>query len=682
MVGALLTGTFGQGGVAITKPGITASSNAPNRTPPKKLLVCAPSNAAVDELVMRLKAGVVTTTGEHRSIKVVRLGRSEAANANVKDVTLEELVQARMGGEDGDKPFVSATAKLHEEAGKLKVQMQELRPKLDAARKGSDKSIELKLQREFDVIKRQQSHIGSKIDESKDSGHTVARDNELNRRRIQQQVVDEANVLCCTLSASGHDMFKHLSVEFETVIIDEAAQSIELSALIPLKYGCAKCILVGDPKQLPPTVFSKAAASFGYEQSLFVRMQNNHPDSVHLLDTQYRMHPEISYFPSQEFYDGQLIDGAGMALLRAQPWHANSLLGPYRYFDVKGTQSMGSSHSLVNLEEVKIAIQIYERLKIDFPHFDFYRKIGIITPYKAQLSELKARFSQKYGQEITEDIDFNTTDAFQGREADIIIFSCVRAKPTGGIGFMDNIKRMNVGLTRAKSSLWVLGDSQALMQGEYWSALINNAKQRQTYTAGDIQSMLRKPTTKMELQSFATKTPASSASLIPNKITAPASVPMEDIIYSSHLDVREKNALPKSESAGPPPQHDDNKEVERSGHDPQIMKSKPAKPMSFTDRLRKGIASQPIPPIRQVTSDKNGSGKRPLPSIDQSRVEPPLKKLPTMQNGEPCGSNTCLPSKSQPQRPPVPTNAALRPHVPKVIRKRPAADPLRRNQRK
>ena len=286
-------------------------------------------------------------------------------------------------------------------------------------------------------------------------------------------------------------MFQGLSIEFETVIVDEAAQCVEMSALIPLKYGCAKCILVGDPKQLPPTVFSKEAARFQYEQSLFVRMQKNHPDDVHLLDTQYRMHPEISLFPSQTFYDGRLLDGGDMAGLRKRPWHVSMLLGPYQFFDVQGQhQAAPRGHSLVNIAEINIAMQLYKRLTSDYSDYDFKGKVGIITPYKSQLRELKSRFSTAYGVSILEDIDFNTTDAFQGRESEVIIFSCVRASPAGGIGFLQDIRRMNVGLTRAKSSLWVLGNSQSLVRGEFWKKLVVDAKNRKRYTEGDVQKML------------------------------------------------------------------------------------------------------------------------------------------------------------------------------------------------
>ena len=468
----------------------------PPPAPKKKLLICAPSNAAVDELVLRLKDGVQPLNGPPQKINVIRIGRSEAINASVKDVMLDELVTRRLEGDKKAKEGqLRKIDQLHIEAAKIKEQLNVIRPQMDAARGQGDKSLELKLQKEFDVLKRKQANVGSQIDEDKENGNTVSRENEINRRRFQQEIIDGAHVLCATLSGSGHDMFRNLNVEFETVIIDEAAQCIELSALIPLKYGCSKCILVGDPEQLPPTVLSRSAQSFGYEQSLFVRMQHNHPQDVHLLDTQYRMHPEISAFPSQQFYKSRLIDGDDMAKLREQPWHASTILGPYRFFDVKGIQTKEArGHSFINVPELKAAMQLYERLKTDYRGYNFKGKLGIITTYKAQLIELRTRFAHRYGDDIFEEIEFNTTDAFQGREREIIIFSCVRAKATGGIGFLGDIRRMNVGLTRAKSSLWVLGDSRSLSQGQFWNRLIEDAKFRDRYTGGDVMALLAKPT--------------------------------------------------------------------------------------------------------------------------------------------------------------------------------------------
>lgn len=489
MVGALLSDQLGQAASGVpVRPSGAANGNQQR---PKKLLVCAPSNAAVDELVLRLKGGVTTVVGKSRPVNVLRLGRTDAINVAVKDVTLDEQVRLRLEGDKSKDKAKADREKLHEEAAKIRDELAELRPRLEESRGSDDRALYDGLSRQFDELKKRQMSVGKQIDANKDSGNSLAREMEMRRRQIQQEILNSAQVLCATLSGSGHEMFRNLDVEFETVIIDEAAQCVELSALIPLKYGCCKCILVGDPKQLPPTVLSQSAARFGYDQSLFVRMQQNHPQSVHLLDMQYRMHPQISRFPSTEFYEGQLKDGQDMLQLRQMPWHENRLLSPYRFFDVHGVQEKGhKGQSLVNVRELEIAICIYETFSARYRDYDLRGKIGIITPYKAQLYELRNRFRSRFGEDIFNMIEFNTTDAFQGRECEIIIFSCVRASSTGGIGFMTDIRRMNVGLTRAKSSLWILGDSRALAQGEFWHKLIVDARARDCYTEGDIESQL------------------------------------------------------------------------------------------------------------------------------------------------------------------------------------------------
>ena len=578
MVGALLTGhisTKSAAAVPVSRPHDLGSQS--NRSPPmKKLLVCAPSNAAVDELVLRLKEGVKTMNGAQHKIGILRLGRSDAINTLVRDVTLDELVKSRMESElNKNGPGASERDKMHQEAGEIKKQLNELRPMLDAARVSNDRETQSSLEREFDKLKHRQRQIGAQIDRDKDSGTTFVRESEVRRRVVQQQILDSAQVLCATLSGSGHEMFKNLNVEFETVIIDEAAQCVELSALIPLKYGCTKCILVGDPKQLPPTVLSQSAARFGYDQSLFVRMQSNHPNDVHLLDTQYRMHPEISKYPSAEFYEGSLRDGDDMATHRTRKWHESKLLGPYRFFDVEGIQQRGrKGQSLVNTNEIEVSMQLFSRFKIDYSECGLKGKVGIITPYKAQLFALKERFANRFGESVFDEVEFNTTDAFQGRECEIIIFSCVRASPTGGIGFMTDIRRMNVGLTRAQSSLWILGDSRALVQGEFWAKLINNAKARDVYTRGDVLALLRKPSEKVPRKQNGYESRKSSdiemkdapATSIKSEVPPRSSAPAPQSVGG--FSAKGENILQPARGAGPP-QIGDSKKRPLEGGDNQ-----------------------------------------------------------------------------------------------------------------
>lgn len=540
-MGALLSGQFGDKGTPIARPQNDASSlrNGVEAAASKKMLICAPSNAAVDELIMRFKDGVRSLNGKLHKPSILRLGRSDAINKNVLDVTLDELVNARL---NDIKPKQNAGAEdVHQIMMAHKATCDELnmvRANFDAV-KADGKPISPEQQREFELLKRKRDQLSNKIDATRDSGDMVAREAEINRRQVQQAIIESAHVICATLSGSGHEMFQNLNIEFETVIIDEAAQSIELSALIPLKYGCTKCILVGDPKQLPPTVLSREAARFQYEQSLFVRMQNRYDNDVHLLDTQYRMHPEISKFPCREFYDGRLLDGEGMARLRARPWHESTILGPYRFFDVQGVQQTASrGHSLVNIAEVEMALRLFGRLISDGAGYDFKGKVGIITPYKSQLKELRARFSEKYSESIFSTVEFNTTDAFQGRESEIIIFSCVRASTTKGIGFLSDIRRMNVGITRAKCSLWVLGNSQSLVQGEIWNRLIQDARHRGHFSGAEVMERLQKPLYKFDAKAVAQSERSSvqSAATLDGDIEmgdAPATNSSRDISISS-----------------------------------------------------------------------------------------------------------------------------------------------------
>lgn len=244
-MGALLTPN--NVGTTISIPGAQKPSSKPAT---KKILVCAPSNAAVDELVIRFKQGVRTTKGDVMVPTIVRIGRSDAINATVRDVTLEELIDKRMAptteSSRGKNTDMEELRKKHTEL------MEERNTKQSQLEDARSRKLEppVGLQVEIDklsaTIREQRRALDAKRDQKKES----SRNAEVLRRRVQQEIMDEAQIICATLSGSGHDMLRNVNVDFETVIIDEAAQSVELSALIPLKFGCEKCILVGDPKQL------------------------------------------------------------------------------------------------------------------------------------------------------------------------------------------------------------------------------------------------------------------------------------------------------------------------------------------------------------------------------------------------------------------------------------------------
>ncbi|ODV84733.1 hypothetical protein CANARDRAFT_28879 [[Candida] arabinofermentans NRRL YB-2248] len=472
IIGYVLTSLANQPATTISYPG----KAEPSAIAKKKILICAPSNAAVDELVLRLMGGIKNASGQAFSPSVVRLGRSDAVHSQVKKTTLEELVDAEltvMNNNNNNRD----DSKIKEEHRKCVEERNRLRAELSAGTLSVDDIIktELKLQ---EVVQRRKE-LGKRLDQAREQSAISYRNREIERRNIQFRILNSAQVVCSTLSGSAHDVLASMSMSFDTVVIDEAAQCIELSAIIPLRYGCKKCIMVGDPNQLPPTVLSQKAASFNYEQSLFVRMQKNHRASIYLLDVQYRMHPEISRFPSKEFYNSKLLDGPGMADMNAKPWHKSPLFTPYRFFDVKGKQEQNEkSKSLFNWSEGKVALEIVNYLFDKYQDINWTGMIAIISPYKEQVRLIRDMFIKEFGFQITKEIDFNTIDGFQGQEKEIVLFSCVRAEGNS-IGFLADIRRMNVALTRARSSLWILGSRGSLYSNKTWKRLIEDADTRQ-----------------------------------------------------------------------------------------------------------------------------------------------------------------------------------------------------------
>ncbi len=438
-----------------------------------------------------MRNGIKDSNGDLRKPKVIRLGRGEAINASVRDLTLEELVERELNKEGKEKLEVDKSNR--ENHTKVLAERNEVRKKLQDPNLTGEEIANL--QTELREISKRKNELGRQLDAQRERIAVTFRNREINRRNIQSSLLAGSEIICSTLSGSAHSVLSNLGIKFETVIIDEAAQCIELSAIIPLRYGCKKCIMVGDPNQLPPTVLSQAAASYSYEQSLFVRMQQNHPNSVYLLNTQYRMHPMISSFPSKEFYHSQLIDGPNMAKITEKKWHKLPHLGPYRFFDVVSKhQQSTKSKSLFNTAESELALKIVERVIRTYPDDNWVGKIGIISPYKEQIRSLKNLFKRKYNEAILNEIDFNTVDGFQGQEKEIIILSCVRANDgEGSVGFLSDVRRMNVGLTRARSSLWILGSSVSLKNNRVWNRLIEDTMDRGLYTKATSGFLDRPP---------------------------------------------------------------------------------------------------------------------------------------------------------------------------------------------
>lgn len=208
-----------------------------------KILVCAPSNAAVDEIAKRLKDGIMTSKGLVK-LNVVRIGTSESVNASVKDILLDRLIEKEFAGsiDDTEKSqFASKRETLNEDIRKTQLEIEEADRKI--AECTSSEISDLREKRRVLVAKR--SKLRTMIKNISQDQRDFTRELELSRIRARQKVFSSADVVCATLSGSGHDMLTSMGLSFGTVIVDEAAQSVEVSSLIPLKYDCQRCILVG-----------------------------------------------------------------------------------------------------------------------------------------------------------------------------------------------------------------------------------------------------------------------------------------------------------------------------------------------------------------------------------------------------------------------------------------------------
>ncbi|GAA5849474.1 hypothetical protein JCM5353_006863 [Sporobolomyces roseus] len=485
-----LVGAFVESRPRIAAPIAVGKPTDPSTIPPiPKVLLCAPSNAAVDEVAKRLKEGVRTSDGQLYVPKVVRIGADSSVDISVKEIFIDELVERATSGAKTVNSTDSQTKmqSMRNEIEGLRHQRDDKQMEMDSVMNNDMRRGELNL--ELKQIKAKIFDLSQRLDSEKDKAQQSRRAMDAEQRKMRIKILSEADVICSTLSGAGHDYMSQLPFDFETVIIDEAAQSIELSSLIPLKYGCTKCILVGDPLQLPPTVISSVAARGGYDRSLFVRVMQRGPQAVHLLSIQYRMHPNISAFPSAAFYQSRLTDGPNMDQKTLATWHNNALFPPYAFYHVSGMETAGRHHSWTNPQEAQTALAIYDRLSKEYSTIDFAYRIGIVTPYKGQVGELKKVFRQRYGEEILSRISFNTVDGFQGQEKDIIILSCVRGGSADkGVGFLADTRRMNVALTRARSSIWILGDSNKLRSNQYWSNLVGDAETRGLFRNVDLNT--------------------------------------------------------------------------------------------------------------------------------------------------------------------------------------------------
>ncbi|MBR5684967.1 MAG: AAA family ATPase [Muribaculaceae bacterium] len=297
--------------------------------------------------------------------------------------------------------------------------------------------------------------------------------------RINADIFGQARVIASTLVGAGNRLLD--GHKFSTVFIDEAAQALEAASWIPIRRA-SRVILAGDHCQLPPTVKSLEALKGGLGMTLMERIVKNKPECVSLLQVQYRMNDEIMQFSSDYFYHG---------LMKSAPEVAHRVIhegdAPILWFDTSALnlgederqdfkeQFIGETFGRVNKGEANITISL---LQIYFQRVGKQRilddriDVGIISPYRAQVQYLKRLIKKRaFFKPFRHLISVNTVDGFQGQERDVILISLVRANDAGQIGFLRDLRRMNVAMTRARMKLFILGDAPTLSRHPFYKQL-------------------------------------------------------------------------------------------------------------------------------------------------------------------------------------------------------------------
>lgn len=409
-----------------------------------QVMVCAQSNMAVDWISEKLV---------DRGINVLRIGNPTRVNDKMLGFTYERRFESHP-----DYPQLWAIRKA----------IRELR---QHRKRGSD-SFHQKMER------------------------LKSRATEL-ELRINAQLFGEARVIACTLVGSANKLLD--GQRFNTLFIDEAAQALEAACWIPLRR-VSRVILAGDHCQLPPTVKSLAALKAGLGVTLMERVTATQPSVVTLLKVQYRMNEAIMRFSSDWFYGGQ-VKSAPQVRHRGILDYDNPFLwidtAPLEEEDdspVYHEQFVGESFGRVNKAEANLTISTLRDYleKVGKQRFlDEQVDVGVISPYRAQVQYLRSLIKatpelKPFRRAIT----VNTVDGFQGQERDIVLISLVRSNAAGDIGFLKDLRRMNVAITRARMKVIILGDVKTLTRHPFYKRLWDYVERaRQRYQGDEEESL-------------------------------------------------------------------------------------------------------------------------------------------------------------------------------------------------
>ena len=403
----------------------------------RQILVVAPSNTAVDLLSEKLAK---------EGLNVLRIGNPSRVSTRLLSLTLD----AKMAEHESIKDV----KKLKKQAAEYKNMAHKYKRNFGRAEQEQRKAL---FSEAYKIVK--------------EAGKT--------EQYIIDQIVAKAQVITATLVGANHYTIK--DIQFDTVVIDEAGQALEPACWIPI-IKAKKLILAGDHCQLSPTIKSVEAARKGLSTTLMEKCVSLYPESVILLEEQYRMHKTIMGYSSSVFYNGQL---------KANKLVAEHLLFPgdvpLEFIDTAGCSfdEKQEGTSISNPDEAVFVLKHLSKLvgqlaetygPLDFP------SIAVISPYSQQIRTLKElMLSSSLLQIYAESISINTIDSFQGQERDVVYLSLTRSNTDGVIGFLSDIRRMNVAMTRAKKKLVVIGDSATLSRFSFYSGFLDYANEHNVY---------------------------------------------------------------------------------------------------------------------------------------------------------------------------------------------------------
>lgn len=302
--------------------------------------------------------------------------------------------------------------------------------------------------------------------------------------RINAELFQEARVIACTLTGAANRVLD--GMKFTTLFIDEAAQALEAACWIPIRK-VSRVIFAGDHQQLPPTVKSIAALKAGLGKTLMERIVENKPEIVTLLQVQYRMNDKIMQFSSNEFYGGKLQTAPEIKYRGILDY--DNPMSWYNTDDLpeeieSKEEFVGESFGRINKAEAELTLQ---HLELYYGRIGKQRilderiDVGIISPYRAQVQLLRRMIKKReFFKPYRHLISVNTVDGFQGQERDVIILSLVRSNDEGQIGFLRDLRRMNVAITRARMKLIILGSVDTLTKHPFYKRLYEYIQEQRT----------------------------------------------------------------------------------------------------------------------------------------------------------------------------------------------------------